>query len=159
VGTPALDPARVPRLRSVRPIPVCQSVQYSFYRWDGIGAATPAGWTNWQAIFTKPELLDSVIHVLVLIIFYTVLPVSLGLVAAGAIRQLRPGRLNTTAWAMLFVPPLLPLVAAELLGPGSTRRMGWSTRSVGRRPWLAFPCLPGRLFVRSPGCTAARAIK
>jgi raffinose/stachyose/melibiose transport system permease protein len=94
--------------------PMFQSVQYSFYDWDGIGPATPAGLDNWKAIFTQPELLHSVEHAFVLIVFYTVLPVGLGLVAASLIRELRPGPFNTTARVMLFIPQVLPLVAAGI---------------------------------------------
>jgi raffinose/stachyose/melibiose transport system permease protein len=94
--------------------PMFQSVQYSFYHWNGIGQASPAGLDNWKAIFTQPELLNSVVHAFVLIIFYTVLPVGLGLVAASLIRELRPGTFNTAARVVLFVPQVLPLVAAGI---------------------------------------------
>ena len=93
-------------------IPLVQSVQYSFYNWDGIGPATPAGLSNWAAIFTQPELLSSVIHAFELIVFYTVIPVGAGLAAATAIRELRPGPFSTTARTFLFIPQVLPLVAA-----------------------------------------------
>jgi raffinose/stachyose/melibiose transport system permease protein len=91
-----------------------QSVQYSFYNWDGIGRATPAGLDNWKAIFTRPELLHSVEHAFILIVFYTVLPVGLGLIAASLIREMRPGAFNTGARVMLFIPQVLPLVAAGI---------------------------------------------
>jgi raffinose/stachyose/melibiose transport system permease protein len=94
--------------------PMFQSVQYSFYDWDGIGTATPAGLDNWRAIFIQPELLHSVEHAFVLIVFYTVLPVGLGLVAATLIRELRPGPFNTVARVVLFIPQVLPLVAAGI---------------------------------------------
>jgi raffinose/stachyose/melibiose transport system permease protein len=94
--------------------PMFQSVQYSFYDWDGIGTATPVGLDNWKAIFTQPELLHSVEHAFVLIVFYTVLPVALGLVAASLIRELRPGSFNTVARVVLFIPQVLPLVAAGI---------------------------------------------
>jgi len=92
--------------------PLGQSIQYSFWNWDGIGTATPAGLSNWRAIFTQPELLSSIIHAFELIIFYTVIPVALGLVAASLIRELRPGAFSTAARTILFVPQVLPLVAA-----------------------------------------------
>jgi len=66
--------------------PLGQSVQYSFYRWDGIGPASPAGLANWRAIFTQPELLDSIGHAFVLIVFYALIPVTFGLTAASLIR-------------------------------------------------------------------------
>jgi raffinose/stachyose/melibiose transport system permease protein len=94
--------------------PMLQSVQYSFYDWDGIGRAKPAGLDNWKAIFTRPELLHSVEHAFILIIFYTVLPVGLGLIAASLIRELRPGAFSTTARVVLFIPQVLPLVAAGI---------------------------------------------
>lgn len=94
--------------------PLGQSVQFSFYDWDGIGPATPAGLDNWRAIFTEPELLGSVFHAFVLIFFYAVLPVGLGLVAASLIRELRVGAFNTTARVVLFIPQVLPPVAAGI---------------------------------------------
>lgn len=92
--------------------PLAQSIQYSFYDWDGIGPATPAGLSNWRAIFVQPELLDSIGHAFVLIVFYSVIPVGLGLAAASLIRELRPGPFTTTARTILFIPQVLPLVAA-----------------------------------------------
>jgi raffinose/stachyose/melibiose transport system permease protein len=94
--------------------PMLQSLQYSFYDWDGIGPATPAGLDNWKAIFTQPELLHSVEHAFILVVFYTVLPVGLGLIAASFIRELRPGAFSTTARVVLFIPQVLPLVAAGI---------------------------------------------
>ena len=93
--------------------PLVQSV-YSFYNWDGIGPATPAGLGNWKSIFTQPELLHSIEHAFVLIVFYTMLPVGLGLVAATLIRELKPGPFNTVARVTLFIPQVLPLVAAGI---------------------------------------------
>ena len=92
--------------------PLSQSIQYSFYNWDGVGSATPAGLSNWRAIFAQPELLSTIIHAFVLIIFYTFIPVGLGLLAATLIRELKPGPFSTTARTVLFVPQVLPLVAA-----------------------------------------------
>lgn len=94
--------------------PLGQSVQFSFYHWDGIGTATPAGLDNWKAIFTEPELFGSVIHAFILILFYTVLPVGLGLVAASLIRELKVGPFNTAARVVLFIPQVLPPVAAGI---------------------------------------------
>ena len=94
--------------------PLAQSIQYSFYKWDGIGLATPAGLANWRAIFAQNELLASVEHSLILIIFYSVIPVVAGLIAATVIRELRPGPFTTVARTVLFIPQVLPLVAAGI---------------------------------------------
>lgn len=95
-------------------VPLLQSVQYSFYDWDGIGAATFTGLTNWAELFTQPQLVRAIIDAFVLIAFYTVLPVSLGLIAASLIRELRPGPFSTATRAALFVPQVIPLVAAGI---------------------------------------------
>lgn len=123
--------------------PLGQSIQYSFYNWDGIGTATPAGLGNWRAIFTQPELLSSIVHAFMLIIFYTVIPVGLGLVAASLIRELRPGLFSTAARTILFVPQVLPLVAAGvawtwMYSSGGTVNQVLSDIGLGRwtRAWL-----------------------
>jgi raffinose/stachyose/melibiose transport system permease protein len=92
--------------------PLGQSIQYSFYNWDGIGTATPAGLANWQAVFTQPELLGAITHAVELIVFYTIFPVGAGLAAAGLIRELKPGPFSTISRTVLFIPQVLPLVAA-----------------------------------------------
>ncbi len=92
--------------------PLAQSIQYSFYNWDGIGVATPAGLANWRAVFTQPELLSAIVHAFELIVFYTLLPVGAGLAAATLIRELRPGPFSTLSRTVLFIPQVLPLVAA-----------------------------------------------
>lgn len=104
--------------------PLAQSIQYSFYNWDGIGQSTPAGLANWRAIFSQPELLDSIEHAFVLIVFYSVVPVGIALAAASLIRELRPGPFTTAARVVLFIPQVLPLVAAGVA-------WGWMYSSNG----------------------------
>ena len=42
--------------------PVLQTVQYSFYDWDGLGSSTVAGLKNYVAVFTDGRLRDSFLH-------------------------------------------------------------------------------------------------
>jgi raffinose/stachyose/melibiose transport system permease protein len=135
-------PAFVPYAAFVL-LPICQSVQYSFYDWDGIGPSRYVGLDNWRAIFTQPELLRSVENAFVLIVFYTVLPVGLGLLAAALIRELTPGPLNTLARVALFIPQVLPLVAAGIAWTwmySSDGLVNQTLRAVGlgshTRAWL-----------------------
>ena len=95
-------------------VPLLQSLQYSFYDWDGIGVATFTGFTNWVDLFTQPQLIRAIVNAFVLIAFYTVLPVGLGLIAASLIRELKPGPFSTVARAALFIPQVIPLVAAGI---------------------------------------------
>jgi raffinose/stachyose/melibiose transport system permease protein len=94
--------------------PLAQTVRYSFYNWDGFGVATRAGFSNYRNLFSNPELFDSLVHAFVLIVFFTVLPVGLGLVAAAFMHELAAGTFSTTARVVLFVPQILPLVGAGI---------------------------------------------
>jgi raffinose/stachyose/melibiose transport system permease protein len=94
--------------------PLLQSVQYSFYNWDGIGVASWVGLRNWESLFTDPQMVHSIVNAFVLIVFYTALPICLGLIAAALIRQVKPGPFGTVTRVALFVPQVIPLVAAGI---------------------------------------------
>jgi raffinose/stachyose/melibiose transport system permease protein len=91
---------------------VLVSVQYSFYDWNGIGPSTWVGFKNYTAIFTDPALLSPLIHALILILFFTVLPVSFGLVAAATMRSIEGKFSGALARTMLFLPQIIPGAAA-----------------------------------------------
>ncbi len=95
--------------------PLTQTIRYSFYNWDGIGAATSAGFGNYVAVFTNPEQFASILHAFVLIFFFTVIPVGLGLVVAAIIRDQKAGPFATFTKTVLFLPQVLPLAAAGLI--------------------------------------------
>jgi raffinose/stachyose/melibiose transport system permease protein len=94
--------------------PLLTAVQYSFYKWNGIGASTWVGFNNYVQIFTDPTLLAPIVNALILIIFFTVIPIVSGLVLATLIRDMRPGPFATTARTVLFLPQIVPLVAAGI---------------------------------------------
>lgn len=92
--------------------PVLTAVQYSFYDWDGINPATPAGFANYARVFTEPQLFASIVHSFILIIFFTVLPVSLALVVASIVRDIRSRALGGAARTLMFLPQIIPGAAA-----------------------------------------------
>lgn len=94
--------------------PLVTAVQYSFYNWNGIGASTWVGIDNYVRVFSDRDLLISILNSLILIVFFTVIPVSSGLVLATLIRTMRPGAYATTARTLLFLPQIIPLVAAGI---------------------------------------------
>jgi raffinose/stachyose/melibiose transport system permease protein len=63
-------------------VPALQSVNYSFYRWDGVTQAVFVGARNYAAFVTDPQLADSIGHIGVLVLFYALLPILLGLFSA-----------------------------------------------------------------------------
>ncbi|MEV7976010.1 sugar ABC transporter permease [Streptomyces sp. NPDC086519] len=106
---PALVPYAVFVLR-----PLVVSAQYSLYDWNGIGAARFVGFDNYRQVLTSSDQLTPILHAFELILFFTVIPVCLGLVTAALLHGLPNGPLAKTARVVLFVPQVIPLVAAAL---------------------------------------------
>ena len=94
--------------------PLAMGIQYSFYKWNGVGASEWIGVSNYLRVFTDETLLNSIKNAFVLILFFTLIPVSIGLVLATLIRSMRRGALATTAQAILFLPQIIPLAAAGI---------------------------------------------
>lgn len=95
--------------------PLGDAVFFSFYDWDGIGVATWVGIQNYVRLFTDPELLGPILNAFTLILYFSVIPVTLGLVCAAMIRKLGATRLAGMARAVLFFPQVIPLVAAGIM--------------------------------------------
>ena len=124
--------------------PLLTAVQYSFYKWNGIGASTWVGLSNYGQIFSDPTLLAPIVNALVLIIYFTVIPVTAGLVLATLIRNMRAGWFATTARTILFLPQIVPLVAAGIAWSwmyAQTGTINTILNSIGlgflSRSWLA----------------------
>jgi raffinose/stachyose/melibiose transport system permease protein len=94
--------------------PLVETVDYSFYKWDGIGAATPAGLSNYERVFTQPALYTAILNSFVLIVFFTVIPVALGLVCAVLTREIRGRGTGTLIRTLLFLPQVIPLAGASI---------------------------------------------
>jgi len=123
--------------------PIALTVQYSFYDWDGVGPSTWVGLDNYRRILTDPDLRDSIVHAFELIVFFSAVPVLLGLFAAATIRRIVTSRLAVTARTVLFLPQVIPLVAAGIMWSwllSSTGLVNQFLSAVGlgglTRPWL-----------------------
>ena len=97
----------------LRPIGI--TVQYSFYDWNGISASTWVGLGNYRKILTDPDLLGPILHAFELIVFFCAVPVVLGLFVATTIRRIATSRLAGIARTVLFLPQVIPLVAAGIM--------------------------------------------
>ncbi|MDL5351441.1 sugar ABC transporter permease [Microbacterium sp. zg-YB36] len=95
--------------------PIILSAQYSFYEWNGIGPATWVGITNYIEVFTNPKLVGAILNAFELILYFTVLPVAIALLAANLIRAIAASRLAGVARTVLFLPQVIPLVAAGIM--------------------------------------------
>ena len=94
--------------------PLGETVVYSFYNWDGIGAASPAGFSNYQRVFTESALFASILNSFVLIVFFTVVPVLLGLASAVLMREIRGRGTGGLIRTLLFLPQVIPLAGAAI---------------------------------------------
>ncbi|WP_109776364.1 carbohydrate ABC transporter permease [Quadrisphaera granulorum] len=95
-------------------IPLAQSVRYSFYSWDGVGAATWVGLRNYASFATDPVLRSTVGHVLVLVVFFSVLPIVLGLLSAALLARGRSRGMAVYRW-IFFLPQVLTSVVVALV--------------------------------------------
>ncbi|MBK7822428.1 MAG: sugar ABC transporter permease [Tessaracoccus sp.] len=94
--------------------PVAQTVQYSFYDWDGIGVATWAGLDNYARVFGNSELYGSIVNAFILILFFAIIPIVIGLMAAAVLREVRGRFGNAVARTVLFLPQIIPLAGAAI---------------------------------------------
>ncbi len=95
--------------------PVLLTIQYSFYHWDGIKSSTWAGLSNYVELVSNPVLWGSLLHAFELLVFFSVIPVALGLFTANTIRGFVQTRIATVARVVLFIPQVIPLVAAGIM--------------------------------------------
>jgi len=96
-------------------VPFLFTILYSLYRWDGVGPATWVGLTNYVTIFQVPDLLGTIYNAFLLVIYFSFIPVGLGLIVASVIHRVATGRLGATARTVLFLPQVIPLVAAGII--------------------------------------------
>ncbi|AZS42903.1 sugar ABC transporter permease [Microbacterium oleivorans] len=95
--------------------PIALSAQYSLYEWNGIGPATWVGFANYVEVFSNPKLTGAIGNAFELIIYFSIIPVGIALVAANMIRAIAASRLAAISRTVLFLPQVIPLVAAGIM--------------------------------------------
>lgn len=123
--------------------PLLTGIQYSFYRWNGVGPSEWIGLANYLRVFTDPTLLGSIRNAFILIVFFTVIPVAAGLALATLLRSMRPGVFSSAAQTILFLPQIIPLAAAGIAWSwmyAQTGAVNQILNAIGlgalTRPWL-----------------------
>jgi raffinose/stachyose/melibiose transport system permease protein len=85
----------------------------SFYQWDGITPATWNGWENYATVLNDPYVRGAFLHSFVLVVFYSLFPVAIGLVLASAlVRVVRHG--SAVFRTILFLPQTIALVVVAI---------------------------------------------
>ncbi|MFI5889602.1 carbohydrate ABC transporter permease [Actinoplanes sp. NPDC051513] len=95
-------------------VPLAQSVQYSFYKWDGVSTPSWAGFDNYRSFVTDPVLRSTLGHVLVLIGFFAVLPIALGLLSAALLTRTKQPGMAVYRW-IFFLPQVMTTVVIALV--------------------------------------------
>lgn len=93
--------------------PVIETFRTSFYRWDGITDKRWVGLRHYIEIFTDEDTLMVYGHGLVMIFFYAVLPVAIGLVIVSIMTRIRV-RLLALFRTVLFLPQILATVVVAV---------------------------------------------
>jgi raffinose/stachyose/melibiose transport system permease protein len=93
--------------------PLVHSGWLSLFEWDGITTGEWAGLDNYAAVIDDPDLRRAFVHSLVLLLFYAVFPVVVGLVLAAAMSRTRVRGL-TFFRTILFLPQVIALVVVAV---------------------------------------------
>jgi raffinose/stachyose/melibiose transport system permease protein len=105
-------------------VPLAHAAWISLFSWDGITPGTWVGLANYKAVVSDSELRSAFGHALVLVGFYALLPVAIGLLLAGALSRTRVRGL--TAWrTVLFLPQVVALVVVAVMWRMLYEPTGW----------------------------------
>jgi len=122
--------------------PLGRATQFSFFEWDGLGASSFVGFDNYVALVQDEQLREAFGHALVLVFFYAVLPLCVGLVLAAILTRAQVRGLGFFR-TIIFLPQVIAMVVVAVTwrqiyapdGPlnGFLRMVGLDSWT---RPWL-----------------------
>lgn len=122
--------------------PALHTFWFSLFDWNGVSRATWVGLSNYAQILTDAELRGAIWHALILVVFFSWLPILVGLVMVGLLsRHQRRGM--TFYRTLYFLPQVLPMVAVGITwrwmyGERGTfnQVLGWLGLDSITRAWL-----------------------
>ena len=94
-------------------VPFLQTIDISFTEWRGVGPREPVGLDNYAAVVSDPDLYSAFFRSFVLILFYSILPVAIGLLLAGLLSRVRIRGMGTYR-VLLFLPQTIALVVVAI---------------------------------------------
>jgi len=125
--------------------PLLRAAQFSLYDWPGFGPSTFVGLDNYVDLLDDRRFLAAITHALILIVFYSILPLIVGLVLAAILRR---GQVKGLGFfrAVIFMPQVIALVVVavawyQIYAPNGFLNAG--LRAIGleslTRGWLGDP--------------------
>lgn len=94
--------------------PLLQTVNYSFYKWDGVSQPTWVGLQNYLEFGRDPRMYAAFGHVLVLILMFGLIPLGLGLISAALLSRAKIRGESIYRW-FLFLPQVLTSVVVAII--------------------------------------------
>lgn len=93
--------------------PLLHGLWLTFYEWDGLTVGTWVGLDNYKNVVTDPELREPFLHSLILLVFFSALPIMIGLGLAGLMMR---ARLRGMAFfrTVLFLPQVIAMVVVAV---------------------------------------------
>lgn len=111
--------------------PVIRTAQFSTYEWSGFGPATFVGLQNYIDLAGDSRFLAAIGHAFTLIIFYSLLPLVVGLVLAAILRRGQVRGMGIFR-VLIFMPQVIALVVVavawrQIYAPNGTlnQLLGW----------------------------------
>jgi raffinose/stachyose/melibiose transport system permease protein len=93
--------------------PFVQTVLISFTRWRGIGAQVPVGLDNYADVLRDEDLSMGFVRAGILILFYAILPLCIGLLLAALLSRVRIRGIGTYR-VLLFLPQVIAAVVIAI---------------------------------------------
>src|SRR5438128_1413378 len=94
--------------------PMGHSLWLSFTNWDGLTPAKWIGLGNYRGLVSDPEVRAAFGHALVLVVFYSFIPVTIGLLLAASLSRMRV-RGMTFFRTVLFLPQVIAMVVVGVI--------------------------------------------
>ncbi|MEJ2488142.1 MAG: sugar ABC transporter permease, partial [Anaerolineales bacterium] len=76
---------------------------------------TWVGLKNYVTVFQVPDLIGTIFHAFWLVVWFSFIPVGLGLIVASVINRVAAGWFGEIARTVLFLPQVIALVAAGII--------------------------------------------
>ena len=127
--------------------PLVRAAQFSLFDWPGFGPATFVGLGNYVDLLGDDRFKASILHALILIFFYSILPLIIGLILAAVLRRGSVKGLGFFRVA-IFLPQVIALVVVavawrEIYSPSGSLNDLLGVIGLGdlARGWLGDPDL------------------
>jgi raffinose/stachyose/melibiose transport system permease protein len=93
--------------------PFIQTILISFTRWRGIGAQVPVGLDNYADVLGDEDLYMGFVRAGILILFYAIIPLCIGLLLAALLSRVRIRGVGTYR-VLLFLPQVIAAVVIAI---------------------------------------------